>query len=219
MFLTKNIYLCIPASQAICKIVEDNLGDSNAVCDLLVEFEKTLIDNVVCDLVYHRVNNGPKMIEKHLGKIADVATARLVSVALQQSNKEPIVSDGRILFDIDTIELIKSFRSLPAFCTNMSSCVLDNIQDNGEVPEFNCDDMLIILHAALVSTLDETDFYLKAKEFATATANLADLQKAIDNIENATKLLAAKCTYLYIAKAIENTSLWKSNTSKLNGES
>lgn len=219
MFLTKKIYLNVPASPEIIKIVGDNTSDSKAICTLLTEFEKIVIDNVVCDLVYRREDVGPKMVEKLIGMIADVATARFISVSAQQSDKDPIVCDDYILFEIDTIGLIKSFRSLPAFNAQVTSCVLDNISDNGEIPEFNCDDMIMIMHAALVNTLDETDFYLKAKEYVTATANLANLQQAIDNIENATKLMTAKCTYLYIAKAIENTQLWTSDTSKPSSES
>ena len=109
---------------------------------------------------------------------------------------------------------MKCFASEPTFQRNLTNCILDNIQDDGEVSQFGVDDMLCILHDALVENIKGIDYYTRAKEFIIATANIADLRNAIDNVENATKLISSKCTYLYIAQAIENAQMHKDSTTK-----
>lgn len=218
MCLTKRLYLNFPADNAICQIVENNIGNEKNTLDLLAMYDKDMLDKIVCTLVYHNEHKGPKLMEDLTHKITNVAVARFVSVSLQQSDVEPIIADGNIMISVDAAELVKCFASMPAFQQNLTNCILDNIQDDGEIPQFDVDDMLCILHSALVENIKEIDYYTKAKEFITATANMADLQKAIDNVENATKLMASKCTYLYIAQAIENTQMYKDSTTKPTAE-
>lgn len=218
MCLTKRLYLNFPADNAICRIVEDNIGNEKNTLDLLTMYDKDMLDKIVCTLVYHNEHKGPKLMEDLTHKITNVAVARFVSVSLQQSDVEPIIAGGNIMISVDAVELVKCFSSMPAFQQNLTNCILGNIQDDGEIPQFDIDDMLCILHGALVENIKEIDYYTKAKEFITATANMADLQKAIDNVENATKLMASKCTYLYIAQAIENTQMYKDSTTKPTAE-
>lgn len=218
MCLTKRLYLNFPADKAICQIVENNIGNEKNTLDLLTMYDKDMLDKIVCTLVYHNEHKGPNLMEDLTHKITNVAVARFVSVSLQQSDVEPIIAGGNIMISVDAAELVKCFASMPAFQQNLTNCILGNIQDDGEIPQFDIDDMLCILHGALVENIKEIDYYTKAKEFITATANMADLQKAIDNVENATKLMASKCTYLYIAQAIENTQMYKDSTTKPTAE-
>lgn len=218
MCLTKRLYLNFPADKAICQIVENNIGNEKDTLDLLAMYDKDMLDKIVCTLVYHNEHKGPKLMEDLTHKITNVAVARFLSVSLQQSDEEPIIASGNIMISVDVVELVKCFASMPAFQQSLTNCILSNIQDNGEIPQFDVDDMLCILHGALVENIKEIDYYTKAKEFITATANMADLQKAIDNVENATKLMASKCTYLYIAQAIENTQMYKDSTTKPTAE-
>lgn len=218
MCLTKRLYLNFPVDNAICRIVENNIGNEKDTLDLLAMYDKDMLDKIVCTLVYYNEHKGPKLMEDLTHKITNVAVARFVSVSLQQSDVEPIIAEDNIMISVDAAELVKCFASMPEFRQNLTNCILSNIQDDGEIPQFDVDDVLCILHETLVENIKEIDYYTKAKGFITATANMADLQKAIDNVENATKLMASKCTYLYIAQAIENTQMYKDNTTKPTAE-
>ena len=214
MCLTKRLYLNFPVNNEIAKIVESNIGNEKNTSDLLAMYDKDMLDKIVCTLMYHNEHKGPKLIEDLTHKINDVAVARFVSVMILQSDTEPIIAEGNIMISVDAAGLVKCFASVPEFQQNLTNCILDNIQDDGEVPQFGADDMLCILHDALVENIKEIDYYTKAKGFITATANMVDLRKAIDNVENATKLITSKCTYLYIAQAIENAQTHKDSTTK-----
>lgn len=214
MSLTKRLYLNFPVNNEIAKIVESNIGNEKNASDLLAMYDKDTLDKIVCTLMYHNEHKGPKLIEDLTHKINDVAVARFVSVSLLQSDTEPIIAEGNIMISVDAAGLVKCFASVSAFQQNLTNCILGNIQDDGEVPQFGVDDMLCILHDTLVENIKEIDYYTKAKEFITATANMVDLRNAIDNVENATKLMSSKCTYLYIAQAIENAQMHKDSTTK-----
>lgn len=218
MCLTKRLYLNFPVNNEIAKIVESNIENEKNTSDLLAMYDKDTLDKIVCTLMYHNEHKGPKLIEDLTHKINDVAVARFVSVMILQSDAEPIIAEGNIMISVDAAELVRCFASVPAFQQNLTNCILDNIQDDGEVPQFGVDDMLCILHDALVENIKGIDYYTKAKEFITATANMVDLRNAIDNVENATKLITSKCTYLYIAQAIENARIHKDNTTKPTAE-
>lgn len=218
MSLTKRLYLNFPVNNSICQIVESNIGNKKNTSDLLAMYDKDTLDKIVCTLMYHNEHKGPKLIEDLTHKINDVAVARFVSVSLLQSDTEPIIAEGNIMISVDAAGLVKCFASVSAFQQNLTNCILGNIQDDGEVPQFGVDDMLCILHDTLVEDIKEIDYYTKAKEFITATANMVDLRNAIDNVENATKLMASKCTYLYIAQAIENAQIHKDSTTKPTAE-
>lgn len=218
MCLTKRLYLNFPVNNEIAKIVESNIENEKNASDLLAMYDKDMLDKIVCTLMYHDEHKGPKLIEDLTHKINDVAVARFVSVMILQSDAEPIIAGGNIMISVDAVELVKCFASVPEFQQNLTNCILDNIQDDGEVPQFGVDDMLCILHDALVENIKEIDYYTKAKGFITATANMVDLRNAIDNVENATKLMTSKCTYLYIAQAIENAKIHKDSTTKPTAE-
>ena len=218
MSLTKRLYLNFPVNNTICQIVESNIGNEKNTSDLLAMYDKDMLDEIVCTLMYHNEHKGPKLIEDLTHKINDVAVARFVSVMILQSDEEPIIAGDNIVISVDSAELVKCFASVPEFQQNLTNCILDNIQADGKVPQFGVDDMLCILHDALVENIKEIDHYTKAKAFITATANMADLQNAIDNVENATKLMTSKCTYLYIAQAIENAQIHKDSTTKPTAE-
>lgn len=218
MSLTKRLYLNFPVNNEIAKIVESNIGNEKNTSDLLAMYDKDMLDKVVCTLMYHNEHKGPKLIEDLTHKINDVAVARFMSVMILQSDAEPIIAGGNIVISVDAAELVKCFASEPTFQQNLTNCILDNIQDDGEVSQFGVDDMLCILHDALVENIKGIDYYTRAKEFIIATANMADLRNAIDNVENATKLMSSKCTYLYIAQAIENTQMYKDSTTKPTAE-
>lgn len=214
MSLTKRLYLNFPVNNEIAKIVESNIGNEKNTSDLLAMYDKDMLDKIVCTLMYHDEHKGPKLIEDLTHKINDVAVARFMSVMILQSDAEPIIAGGNIVISVDAAELVKCFASEPTFQQNLTNCILDNIQDDGEVSQFGVDDMLCILHDALVENIKGIDYYTRAKEFITATANMVDLRNAIDNVENATKLMSSKCTYLYIAQAIENVQIHKDSTIK-----
>ena len=218
MCLTKKLYLNFPVNNTICQIVENNIGNKKNTSDLLAMYDKDMLDKIVCTLRYRDEHKGPKLIEDLIRKINDVAVARFVSVMILQSDAEPIIAGGNIVISADAAELVKCFASVPEFQQNLTNCILDNIQDDGEVSQFGVDDMLCILHDALVENIKGIDYYTRAKEFIIATANMADLRNAIDNVENATKLMSSKCTYLYIAQAIENAQMHKDSTTKSTAE-
>lgn len=218
MSLTKRLYLNFPVNNEIAKIVESNIGNEKNTSDLLAMYDKDMLDKIVCTLMYHNEHKGPKLMEDLTHKVNDVAVARFVSVMILQSDTEPIIAEGNIMISVDAAELVKCFASVPEFRQNLTNCILDNIQDDGEVPQFGVDGMLCILHDALVENIKGIDYYTKAKEFITATANMVDLRNAIDNVENATKLITSKCTYLYIAQAIENAQIHKDSTTKSTAE-
>lgn len=218
MCLTKRLYLNFPVNNEIAKIVESNIGNEKNTSDLLAMYDKDMQDKIVCTLMYHDEHKGPKLIEDLTHKINDVAVARFVSVMILQSDAEPIIAGGNIVISVDAAELVKCFASESTFQRNLTNCILDNIQDDGEVSQFGVDDMLCILHDALVENIKGIDYYTRAKEFITATANMVDLRNAIDNVENATKLMTSKCTYLYIAQAIENVQMHKDSTTKPTAE-
>lgn len=214
MCSTKRLYLNFPVNNAICQIVESNIGNEKNTSDLLAMYDKDTLDKIVCTLMYHNEHKGPKLMEDLTHKINDVAVARFVSVMILQSDVEPIIAEGNIMISVDAAGLVKCFASVPEFQQNLTNCILDNIQGDGEVPQFGVDDMLCILHDTLVENIKGIDYYAKAKEFITATANMVDLRNAIDNVENAIKLMSSKCTYLYIAQAIENAQTHKDITTK-----
>ena len=218
MCSTKRLYLNFPVNNEIAKIVESNIENEKNTSDLLAKYDKDMLDKIVCTLMYHGEHKGPKLMEDLTHKINDVAVARFVSVMILQSDAEPIIAGGNIVISADAAELVKCFASVPEFQRNLTNCILDNIQDDGEVSQFGVDDMLCILHDALVENVKEIDYYARAKEFIIATANMADLRNAIDNVENATKLMTSKCTYLYIAQAIENAQMHKDSTTKPTAE-
>ena len=218
MCLTKRLYLNFPVNNEIAKIVESNIGNEKNTSDLLAKYDKDMLDKTVCTLMYHDEHKGPKLIEDLTHKINNVAVARFMSVMILQSDAEPIIAGGNIVISVDAAELVKCFASEPTFQRNLTNCILDNIQDDGEVSQFGVDDMLCILHDALVENIKGIDYYTRAKEFIIATANMADLRNAIDNVENATKLMSSKCTYLYIAQAIENAQKHKDSTTKPTAE-
>ena len=218
MCSTKKLYLNFPVNNEIAKIVESNIGNEKNTSDLLAMYDKDMLDKIVCTLMYHDEHKGPKLIEDLTHKINDIAVARVVSVMILQSDVEPIIAEGNIVISVDAAELVKCFASVPAFQQNLTNCILDNIQDDGEVSQFGVDDMLCILHNTLVENIKGIDYYTRAKEFIIATANMADLRNAIDNVENAIKLMSSKCTYLYIAQAIENAQTHKDSTTKPTAE-
>lgn len=218
MSLTKRLYLNFPVNNEIAKIVESNIGNEKNTSDLLAKYDKDMLDKIVCTLMYHNEHKGPKLMEDLTHKINDVAVARFMSVMILQSDVEPIIAGGNIVISVDVAELVKCFASEPTFQRNLTNCILDNIQDDGGVSQFGVDDMLCILHDALVENIKGIDYYTRAKEFIIATANMADLRNAIDNVENATKLMSSKCTYLYIAQAIENAQMHKDSTTKPTAE-
>ena len=218
MCLTKRLYLNFPVNNEIAKIVESNIGNEKNTSDLLATYDKDMLDKIVCTLMYHDKHKGPKLIEDLTHKINDIAVARVVSVMILQSDAESIIAEGNIVISVDAAELVKCFASVSTFQQNLTNCILDNIQDDGEVSQFGVDDMLCILHDTLVENIKGIDYYTKAKEFIIATANIADLRNAIDNVENAIKLMASKCTYLYIAQAIENAQTHKDSTTKPTAE-
>lgn len=218
MCSTKKLYLNFPVNNEIAKIVESNIGNEKNTSDLLAMYDKDMLDKIVCTLMYHDEHKGPKLIEDLTHKINDIAVARVVSVMILQSDAEPIIAGGNIVISVDAAGLVKCFASVPAFQQNLTNCILDNIQDDGEVSQFGVDDMLCILHDTLVENIKGIDYYTKAKEFIIATANMADLRNAIDNVENAIKLMSSKCTYLYIAQAIENVQTHKDSTTKPTAE-
>lgn len=218
MSLTKRLYLNFPVNNEIAKIVESNIGNEKNTSDLLAKYDKDMLDKIVCTLMYHNEHKGPKLMEDLTHKINDVAVARFMSVMILQSDAEPIIAGGNIVISVDVAELVKCFASEPTFQRNLTNCILDNIQDDGGVSQFGVDDMLCILHDALVENIKGIDYYTRAKEFIIATANMADLRNAIDNVENATKLMSSKCTYLYIAQAIENAQMHKDSTTKPTAE-
>lgn len=218
MSLTKRLYLNFPVNNEIAKIVESNIGNEKNTSDLLAKYDKDMLDKIVCTLMYHNEHKGPKLMEDLTHKINDVAVARFMSVMILQSDAEPIIAGGNIVISVDVAELVKCFASEPTFQRNLTNCILDNIQDDGGVSQFGVDDMLCILHDALVENIKGIDYYTRAKEFIIATANMADLRNAIDNVENATKLMSSKCTYLYVAQAIENAQMHKDSTTKPTAE-
>ena len=218
MSLTKRLYLNFPVNNEIAKIMESNIGNEKNTSDRLAKYDKDMLDKIVCALMYHNEHKGPKLMEDLTHKVNDVAVARFVSVMILQSDAEPIIAGGNIVISVDAAELVKCFASEPTFQQNLTNCILDNIQDDGEVSQFGVDDMLCILHDALVESIKGIDYYTRAKEFIIATANMADLRNAIDNVENATKLMSSKCTYLYIAQAIENAQMHKDSTTKPTAE-
>lgn len=218
MSLTKRLYLNFPVNNEIAKIVESNIGNEKNTSDLLAKYDKDMLDKIVCTLMYHNEHKGPKLMEDLTHKINDIAVARFMSVMILQSDAEPIIAGGNIVISVDVAELVKCFASEPTFQRNLTNCILDNIQDDGGVSQFGVDDMLCILHDALVENIKGIDYYTRAKEFIIATANMADLRNAIDNVENATKLMSSKCTYLYIAQAIENAQMHKDSTTKPTAE-
>lgn len=208
MCLTKSIYVNLKVDKSIFAVFND-YKDKNVIVSLLDDLNRDIIDDIVCKCVYFHENKGPKMMDE-LARRADIAaTSRFASVLYMQSQNEPLVLNDSVTFELDVLETIQCFATNKCYQQNISTLLLDSIS-KGKTVSFNTDDLLMILHNSMVDTMEDNDYINRAKELIVDTANLADLSKAIKNIKDVVGMLSAKCTYLNIAKSIENTSIFKS---------
>lgn len=210
--------MSVPCSDAIMNIVNDHINDSpEDVASHLKQYEKDVIDDIVCDLMYRReTSKGPKFVEKVVRKVADVATARLIAVNAQQSKQVPFVADKTVTYECNAVEIVKCFKYLPIFQTKITEIVLESLGANGKstYSPLDIDDILIILHSTLIDHLNDTDYYTSCLDIITASVNMVELAKVEENIDNAVKLRAAKCTYICAINAIENTKLFNNKSDK-----
>ena len=197
-------------------IVNDHINDSpEDVASHLKQYEKDVIDDIVCDLMYRReTNKGPKFAEKVVRKVADAATARLIAVNAQQSRQVPFVADNTVTYECNAVEIVKCFKPLPVFQTKMTEIVLESLDSNGKstYSPLDIDDILIILHSTLIDHLNDTDYYASCMDIITASINMVELAKVEENVDNAVRWLAAKCTYICAINAIENTKLFNTKS-------
>lgn len=212
MTLTKSLFLSVHCSDAIINIMNEHINDSpEDVAASLRQYENDVIDNIVCDLMYRReANKGPKFVEKVVHKVADAATARLIAINAQQSKQVPFISDHTVVHECNATEIVKCFKHLPAFQTKMTEIVLESLDASGKsiYSSLNIDDILVILHGTLIDHLNDTDYYTSCLNIITASVNMVELAKVEENVDNAVRLLAAKCTYMCAINAIENTKLF-----------
>lgn len=218
MTLTKSLFLSVHCSDAIMNIVNDHINDSpEEIASHLKQYENDVIDNIVCDLMYRRdANKGPKFVEKVVHKVADVAAARLISINAQQSKKVPFVTDNTVVYECDAIEIVKCFKPLPVFQSKMTEIILESLDVSGKsiYSSLTVDDILIILHSTLIDHLNDTDYYTSCMDIITASVNMVELAKVEENVDNAVRWLAAKCTYICAINAIENTKLFNNQSDK-----
>lgn len=210
MCLSDKLYVKVNVTKNIRSIIlEDN---KNITIEQLKAFEKAHIDDIVCTLMYYNAKKGPIMIEKILNTIEDIATARLIEVLLRQSEVTPLLLDNYIVFELSAINVVKCYNVLQDYLINIGSYALDCL-DQDKIPSFNLDDMLIILHQTLCETLSKINHMAEARKFIASSANMTELLKVEEYVENAVKLISSKITYTDIALSIERTPLYETITS------